>query len=565
MIELSLAITLFGLFALLLLLLYPLKRLLHLWHQPNDSQDILNTGLTNIKHLFYLQIISKLLTFQFNTAIARSIDPSIYGVSHMQINLLLNILLPISREGFRRASLRENHDASEEEKQSLFSFSFLSIPLGFIVSFLLGSSYLYFSSDEENAIPNYRETMIYVMIASCMQLLVEPLFIQTQRRLLFQTIAIIEILAIVVKCAVSFTLVMLLDLGVLSFGLAEIFYSMAIVLGYIVYYYGVAKEPLFPHKFGFKISLMTYWIMFEWQTLQKLLLQEGEKIVLKTMVPLIKQGTYAIVSVLGSIVTRFVFQWVEEGMFPVFSMLSTQLRSESEEEAKRELLSDMLRVLSVILKFNILIGSIFAAFGPNYSYLLLHLIYGEKYSSTTAPVELSWMCLYLLLIGINGIIEVFSQSCGDSKTLMILNVAMGLQSAISIMTNIFLLSYNFTAGSIITSCFITITRILLNLWTIRAFVKPLKRNATSWIRDCIPHPAVLIILLTSFVITYLSELRLCSPVLGFGTIRCFGHVAQGGFFLLISLWFIYLYELNDMKYALKLIRSKTVGIEKKNK
>lgn len=552
------------LFIGLLLLLYPLKLLLQKYHTPsnNESPDVLNKGLTNIKHLFYLQVVSKLITFQFNTAVARLIDPSIYGVSNMQIQLLLNIILPISREGFRRAALRGNHDASGKEKQEIFSFSYWSIPLGLVSSVSLGALFLSFSSDEENSMANYRETIMCVIFASFLQILVEPLFIQTQRMLLFQTIAIIDLLATVIKCFVSFTFIIFLNYGVLSFGYAEIFYSLGMIFGYLVYFKLVAKEPIFPERFTFNVSLVTYWLMFEWQTLQKLLLQEGEKIVLKTMVPLVKQGSYAVVSILGAIATRFLFQWVEEGMFPVFSMLTTKLNEEKDQETKKSILLNMLEVLGIIIKLNILLGLCFATFGPNFSYLLLHIIYGEKYSSTSAPIELSWMCFYLLLIGINGILEAFSQSSGDSRTLMILNIAMGLQSVVSIFMNIGLLSYNVVAGSMITSCFITVIRMLFNIWTIRKLVYPILGDK-QWIKQSIPHVTVLLSFSTSYVITYFSEIRLCSSKHGFSIFKCGSHVAIGGLFFLLTLFMIYVYELSDLKQAYDLIRNKRVKSEQK--
>jgi oligosaccharide translocation protein RFT1 len=49
-----------------------------------------------------------------------------------------------------------------------------------------------------------------------------------------------------------------------------------------------------------------------------------------------------------------------------------------------------------------ILGLFFVAFGPNYSYLLLNILYTDKYSSTSAPTVLAWYCLYVFCMGING-------------------------------------------------------------------------------------------------------------------------------------------------------------------
>lgn len=49
------------------------------------------------------------------------------------------------------------------------------------------------------------------------------------------------------------------------------------------------------------------------------------------------------------------------------------------------------------------------AFGPANTYLLLHVLYGPKYSATDAPTALAAYCPYILLLAANGILECFVQ------------------------------------------------------------------------------------------------------------------------------------------------------------
>jgi oligosaccharide translocation protein RFT1 len=94
---------------------------------------------------------------------------------------------------------------------------------------------------------------------------------------------------------------------------------------------------------------------FSWQSIEKLLLQEGEKIVLKVTDTLVNQGVFSVISNLGSLVARFFFQPVEEISFTVFSkLLSRNPNSNPTEEKKHA--QDCFEIFSMLLKFMLLIG-----------------------------------------------------------------------------------------------------------------------------------------------------------------------------------------------------------------
>ena len=50
------------------------------------------------------------------------------------------------------------------------------------------------------------------------------------------------------------------------------------------------------------------------------------------------------------------------------------------------------------------------AFGPPYAYTFVRLAYGQAWSATPAPGVLAWYCLYILLLGLNGILEAFQHA-----------------------------------------------------------------------------------------------------------------------------------------------------------
>ena len=63
-------------------------------------------------------------------------------------------------------------------------------------------------------------------------------------------------------------------------------------------------------------------------------------------------------------------------------------------------------MLAALLRGMALVGALAAAFGPCYAYAVLRLAYGQRWSSTAAPVVLAAYSLYIPVLAVNGILEV---------------------------------------------------------------------------------------------------------------------------------------------------------------
>ena len=60
-------------------------------------------------------------------------------------------------------------------------------------------------------------------------------------------------------------------------------------------------------------------------------------------------------------------------------------------------------------------GLLAVAFGPGYAYLLLRIVYGQKWSNTEAPTALSYYCGYITLLALNGCTEAFVNATADAR------------------------------------------------------------------------------------------------------------------------------------------------------
>jgi oligosaccharide translocation protein RFT1 len=47
-------------------------------------------------------------------------------------------------------------------------------------------------------------------------------------------------------------------------------------------------------------------------------------------------------------------------------------------------------------------GVVFMAFGPSYSYSLIRLLYGKKWSDGEASTVLRYYCFYVIVLAMNG-------------------------------------------------------------------------------------------------------------------------------------------------------------------
>jgi oligosaccharide translocation protein RFT1 len=295
---------------------------------------------------------------------------------------------------------------------------------------------------------------------------------------------------------------------------------------------------------SFDTELLGLSFTFLWQSLQKLILQEGEKVVLRLMASLLSQAVFGVVSFLGSLVVRFLFQPVEEVCFSIFSKLFGARESTSFEWVVHKKAA---LFLQIILKFNILLGLLFISFGPPFSFLLLHILYTSKYSFSAAPA-LGWYSLYIFFVGVNGVTEAFVHSVANQKTIQFFNNLMIFFSLIYLTSAVALIFYFETIGLILANCLNMTMRIIFSLRFIGEFFRELeqqhvarKQNTEKLFifENVIPHRSVLISFLGAFAILMISSRVFCCASVVITVQRCALHFAIGSVTFLFVIYQIY--------------------------
>ncbi|KAJ3166689.1 Oligosaccharide translocation protein rft1 [Geranomyces variabilis] len=413
------------------------------------TQDALNSSIKGAGYLFLLQLSSRMATFLLNNFIHRVSSINTVGIAS-DLELLSGTILFLSRENLRMALLRnvtddvsgaetspEKESAEQREKrnrtqrQKLVNLSFLPLLAGLLLVFFM-ATFMREYLDKSSA-------WMYV-IAALLELCSEPMYLLVQSGLMYRARARVEGSGLLVRCLVTFALTLASctsksgdeeadACGVRSYAWGHVAYSVMLVLGYM---WELSRDrgglravlqvlrprridsggPRSPYYFD-RFLLSVAW-SFTAQSGLKYALTEGDRLVLLWMGRgNDEKGAYKMVSDLGSLIARIVFQPIEEAARAFFSKTLTGGKALRVRD-----ITLSIDLLSTLLRFHLLLGAYFVFLAPNYSGTLIALLYGPaKASSPEIVLALAVYCFYVPLMGINGIAEGFVQGVGDSAAI----------------------------------------------------------------------------------------------------------------------------------------------------
>ncbi|OAQ33692.1 Rft-1-domain-containing protein [Linnemannia elongata AG-77] len=603
----------------------------------DQASSILSSSVQGASYLVLLQFVSRMLTFTLNQVLLRFTSAETLGIASVQLELLLNTILFLSREGVRCAAIRVSDDSTEGEEgttssdnkgmekmrltpgseayrlQKLVNMVYAPIPVGALMTCLAVGYYLLQVTDaSEGLFPGYRLSIYLYGISALVELLAEPMFMVAQYKLWFKTRVSVEGTAVIVRCVLTCALTVYGSrtavtgsssegsntntntMGVLAFAIAQFVYGLLTLGGFLLAFWsksterrdldrkrmaaaikkrdGIAVEDqpnsdddtvsmsaLLPRRltrvgkdgqsesFYFDKELLKLSKTLTSQSLLKHILTEGDKMMMTKFADVTAQGVYAFVVNYGSLIARILFQPMEETSRTLFSRLLSDIAPGSTPSGNKDTNSEKTsntttptsrtltetqldnlvlsrNLLLTIMKFHILLGLVFIAFGTHYTATLIDLVVGRYWSTVTkAPQVLSLYCYYVPIMGLNGITEAVVQAVASEKELGVLSYWMIGFSAVFCSTGAFLMgTLNLKAeGIVLANCVNLIMRIVWSMWFLSGYYGryiPIAGKSSTTAKEgvlarfayvpwqnIIPRPTVLVAFGAAFVLTATTE------------------------------------------------------------
>lgn len=492
------------------------------------------SAINKTKYLFLNQLFTRLITFSLNTLVARSIGPILYGYATIQLHLPYTIILYICREGLRRATLRystsEKHNDNvnnkqQHEQQNIINITWLlillSLPITYIVLLLFNQQ----KPEQLDSNISYNNVILLYTISAIIEMLSEPIYLISARLLHIKLRALIDSISVSIRCILIYILIKL-DYGVYAYVYAQLIFTISITVMFVYHYINEHGSiiTLLPRKLQYNANkqqqlLPQYiepelWLLtrnFTIQSIEKLVLTEGEKFILVYFNSnLTDHGVYSIVSNLGSLVARFAFQPLEESSYNEFSLWlgrnNINNHDHNNQQNTLHIYNHTSNLLSILMKFVILLSLLLLCIGPNYSYLFFDIIYGSRWSHTSASQALSYYFIYILVISLNGLTESYLFASITSQQLYYYNIYLLIFSSVYIALCIVLLKYG-VVGLIIANSINMTCRIVYSCKHIHNSISHNTNNQqlayNTWYR-MLPNKYTVVVLVMSYITTSYS-------------------------------------------------------------
>ncbi|KAL0114130.1 hypothetical protein PUN28_011441 [Cardiocondyla obscurior] len=499
------------------------------------SQSILKSSLENASFSIIFQIFCRCVTFVLNAFVIRHVGQAVLGVINVRLLLLESMILFLSREPFMKACLT---NTAEHNWAQVVNLLWLTVPICIVMSFVFGYIWLFLLFSTE-ALPPYYTFAVWSVGLSCIIELSSLVVQLAASAFLFVRLKIILDTIMIVIRTMTFVPLILYhpENALLAFGIAQLVAAVFYTTSHYAYFHRHIKklnkcsqkrrmslkdnsDEYVIREFPFhaikdflpgqlenhdsyldrKLSLLT-WSFFR-QGILKQILTEGERLIM-TIMPVLtftEQGIYEIVNNMGSLAARFIFRPIEDSGYFYFTQMIKRDKKISDQNPV--MVQESVNVLTHLCSVVTCIGLVVLVFGQSYSSTLLWLYGGSKLILPLPVLLLRTHCLAVLLLGINGVTECYTNATADSATINKSNWIMVYQSIAFLGASYLFVTWFGPVGFILGNCVNMSLRIIHSSMFIN---KMYQDTVYRPLRGLVPKPMFSTCLVVAAFVTNLSH------------------------------------------------------------
>ena len=334
----------------------------------------LTKAFSSVKILLSFQLVLKFINFGLGIAIARIVNPEIYGEGNIQVTLISSAILHLSRETFRRVALKS--------ASSPYGLMWLSVFLTWTISFL---TFLFLPSS----------TTLIICLAACIEVLCDPFQILQMSNLEVKGRIAAEAFSTITNGVI---IILTHSQGVIAFCYGQLGAAIANCVTFVYFC------KVWPLSLQISTADKSLSLTYAGIAVVKFFLSEGERIFLTAMsFTSTDQGVFALVSNLCGIICRMVFLPIEE----ISHLVAVkQLSPQESQQGVRS-----------VLRFMWLVGLVVVVYAQIYADVVIEVLYGRNWENTNAGEALAVYSWYVLIMGINGVTEAISTGISTQEQL----------------------------------------------------------------------------------------------------------------------------------------------------
>ena len=454
----------------------------------SDDKNVSRLAMWSTLSSIGIRILNLIL---HQVVLVRYLDMKEMGQISIALELLLgNCMLVGGRNALRLAM---NSTATYNYK-----IAYQVSIVGSITSLLLAFHHYHTSTTSVE----YRWAGLLYGISAMMEYMMEPYYLYGRVSFQVSILAQAEVYSILTKVVCILYLLLYLQTSpLLACGISQLSQSLIVFMV-------VVPNISLPHTTTFPKTVVSWYTIGNcmMQCLFQYALTQGDRIVLSGIKDEQQDNTmgiYAISTNYGSIISRLLFQPLEEQSRLLFA--SSSSATDNNDILQRTYMS--------LLKLVVYIGMIFATLASNYTSIVVFLLLPSRHYSKEMIDALTMFCFYILILAMNGITEAFVYAMlplqpKSQKYLLIYHGCVAMLYYIYL-TPILLQHYH-AVGLILANAIAMLLRILYSLhFASHYFAKQRNKKwyyvlPSLWMQS-LPHPILLGIFTTCYYITYQSN------------------------------------------------------------